>query len=83
MSKMKSLLAMAIVSAMASQSESQHAGQLLPAQIIDAEWKRKKCKTCLKCGSNCYPYNYKGHVLVKWSKPNYNACEKYLKRKNQ
>ena len=80
---MKYLLAM--FSAIAAQSESQYrgAGQLLPARIIDAEWKRKKCKTCLKCGSNCYPYNYKGRVLIKWSKPNYNACEKYLKRKNQ
>ena len=46
----------------------------------EPEWKRKKCKSCRKCGDNCYPYNYKGHVLTKFSKPNYNACELYRKK---
>lgn len=44
------------------------------------EWKRKKCKTCSKCGGNCQPYNYNGRVLFRISKPKFNACEKYLKR---
>ena len=46
----------------------------------DPEWKRKKCKSCRNCGYNCNPYNYKGHILIRNSKPNYNACEKYTKR---
>ena len=46
----------------------------------EPEWKRKKCKSCRKCGDNCYSYDYKGHVLIKWSKPNYNACELYRKK---
>ena len=47
----------------------------------DPEWKRKKCKTCSNCGSNCQPYNYKGHILLRNSKPTSNACEKYSFRK--
>ena len=82
MSKMKSLLAMAMVSAMAAQSKYSDGGLNFSKQNTpNPEWKRKKCKTCLKCGSNCYPYNYKGRVLIKWSKPNYNSCEKYSIRK--
>lgn len=45
------------------------------------QWKRKKCKTCSKCGDNCQPYNYKGHILFRYSKPTSNACEKYSFRK--
>ena len=46
----------------------------------EPEWKRKKCKSCTKCGDYCYRYNYKGRVLIKWSKPNLNACELYHKK---
>lgn len=46
----------------------------------DPEWKRKKCKSCRNCGYNCNPYNYKGHILIRNSKPNYNACDKYTKK---
>ena len=47
----------------------------------EPEWKRKKCKTCSNCGSNCQPYNYKGRILFRYSKPTSNACEKYSFRK--
>ena len=47
----------------------------------EPEWKRKKCKSCRKCGDNCYPYNYKGRILFRYSKPTSNACEKYSFRK--
>ena len=40
-------------------------------------WKRKKCKTCYKCGDDCLPYLYKGRILYKQSKPTSNACEYY------
>lgn len=46
-----------------------------------AEWERKKCKSCVSCGCYCYPYDYKGRIITKWSKPNYKACKMYSKKK--
>ena len=40
-------------------------------------WKRKKCKTCYKCGDACLPFLYKGRTLFKHSKPTSNACKYY------
>lgn len=48
---------------------------------LDPDWKRKKCKSCVHCGNNCSPYYYKGKRLSKHSKPTYQACENYKKRK--
>lgn len=36
------------------------------------EWERKKCKSCVSCGSICNG---------KWSKPNNKACKMYSKKK--
>ena len=38
----------------------------------EPDWKRKKCKSCERCGAVCNG---------KWSKPANQACESYRKRK--
>lgn len=82
MPKMKSLLAMAMVSAMAAQSTfSEGRANFSKQRVNDPDWKRKKCKSCKKCGNDCSPYNHRGHTLFRTSKPTFNACEKYSMRK--
>lgn len=72
MSKLKSMLAMAMVSAMAAQSEfSEYGGQLAKPKVIEPDFKRKKCKSCSQINS-CHGV-YKYH--------NKQACEYYSKRK--
>ena len=73
MSKMKSLLAMAVVSAMAAQSEFSESGFNFSKQKNpDPEWKRKKCKSC---------YNFTMAYQECPKNPNNPACKLYCKRK--
>ena len=84
MSNLGKIMAMTgIMAAMAEQNQYgiSHNRNVYISANPEPEWKRKKCKTCQNCGSNCNPYNYKGHILKRFSKPNYNACEKYTIRK--
>ena len=69
---MKSMLAMAMVSAMAAQSEfSEYGGQIAKSKVIEPNFKRKKCKSCSQINSCHGAYKY----------PNKQACEYYSKRK--
>ena len=73
MSKMKSLLAMAVVSAMAAQSEFSESGIKFSKQNApDPEWRRKKCKSC---------YNFTMAYQECSKNPNNPACKLYCKRK--
>lgn len=78
MSRLRSILAIA---AMISAVEEQHyGGGSVRQREPEPEWKRKKCKTCISCGNHCFPYTYKGHTLIKLSKPTFNACSNYKKK---
>ena len=70
---MKSLLAMAMVSAMAAQSEFSESGFKFSKQNTpNPEWKRKKCKSC---------YNFTMAYQECSKNPNNPACKLYCKRK--
>ena len=73
MSRMKSLLALAMVSAMADQSEYEHGSKPVTYRpsSTDPEWKRKKCKSCKSFHAGCGSCGY----------PNNQACKNYSKRK--
>ena len=82
MSTISKVMAMAGISASMSESNNMLTKKHIRVNNNpEPEWKRKKCKTCSKCGSNCKPYNYKGRILFRHSKPTSNACEKYSFRK--
>ena len=79
MSTIGNIMAMARMAAAMSESnyllnEKKHVHK---NNIPEPEWKRKKCKTCSKCGDNCHPYNYKGRILYRYSKPTSKACDRY------
>lgn len=74
MSKLKSMLALAMVSAMAAESERVYGdkNEYKPyPQNSEPEWKRKKCKSC----TGFHKYSSCS------SSPNNQACSKYNKRK--
>lgn len=73
MSKLKSMLALAMVSAMAAQSEKHYGGyDDYKSNTPEPEWKRKKCKSC---------YNFTMAYQQCSRNPNNKACELYCKRK--
>ncbi len=75
--KIMSMAAMASMAAEVSESNYKINKKKKNFSEPEHEWKRKKCKTCIKCGSDCYPYVYNGRILFKYSKPKFKACEKY------
>lgn len=72
MSKLKSLLAMGLVSALAANSEYYGGKNEYHPYTPEPDWKRKKCKSC---------YNFTMAYQQCSRNPNNKACELYCKRK--
>ena len=50
-------------------------------QPSEPSFKRKKCKSCVNCGSRCLPIIIHGNTIHQYSKPTTNACCNYKPKK--
>lgn len=77
--RFEGLLAYALMMGAAAESQYSEEGIVSGKNTNNSQpsWKRKTCKSCIRCGERCSPYTYNGSILYRSSKPTSKACKDY------